>query len=265
MSVLGDFDSPSPGKPALVMEGWREAGIPLDVEEPEAATKDDLCLVHGRNHVEDILAGRALNGLGNCSAAIAESLPYTTGAMLAAARWAITNKSAAAAPCSGFHHAEWSRAMAFCTFNGLMMTARKLWLESVVQKVGILDCDYHYGNGTDEIIGRLEARSWMRHVTVGHGYERNATFLERLPALVEGFADCDVLLYQAGADPHVDDPLGGFLTTEELRRRDEVVFAGCRRLGLPVAWNLAGGYQDDLSKVVEIHVNTARAHGEVWG
>ena len=27
-----------------------------------------------------------------------------------------------------------------------------------------------------------------------------------------------LVLYQAGADPHVNDPLGGFLTTEEMMR-----------------------------------------------
>jgi hypothetical protein len=60
---------------------------------------------------------------------------------------------------------------------------------------------------------------------------------------VRQFADCDVLLYQAGADPHIDDPLGGWLTDAQLAQRDRLVFETCRELGLPVAWNLAGGYQ----------------------
>ncbi len=72
-----------------------------------------------------------------------------------------------------------------------------------------------------------------------------------------------MLLYQAGADPHVDDPLGGFLTTDELARRDAIVFGEARALGLPVAWNLAGGYQRDarggIEPVLQIHENTLRA------
>ena len=32
-----------------------------------------------------------------------------------------------------------------------------------------------------------------------------------------------------------------------------------------VAWNLAGGYQNDLNKVIEIHVNTARACEKYFG
>ena len=84
--------------------------------------------------------------------------------------------------------------------------------------------------------------------------------------------DCDVVLYQAGADAHIDDPLGGWLTTEQLRRRDAIVFDGLRKLGVPVAWNLAGGYQREadgsIPVVIEIHTNTARealradAHGD---
>jgi acetoin utilization deacetylase AcuC-like enzyme len=38
-------------------------------------------------------------------------------------------------------------------------------------------------------------------------------------------ADCEVLLYQAGADPHINDPLGGWLTTAQLRERDRIAGA----------------------------------------
>lgn len=74
--------------------------------------------------------------------------------------------------------------------------------------------------------------------------------------------DCDVILYQAGADPHVDDPLGGFLSTAQLRERDRLVFVTANSLGIPIAWNLAGGYQVDsgggIQSVLDIHNNTMR-------
>ena len=73
---------------------------------------------------------------------------------------------------------------------------------------------------------------------------------------MRGFADCDLLIYQAGADPHVNDPLGGFLTTAELSERDRIVFSVAKSIGIPVVWNLAGGYQEPLSRVLEIHRNT---------
>ena len=76
-------------------------------------------------------------------------------------------------------------------------------------------------------------------------------------------AGCDVVLYQAGADQHIDDPLGGLLTTAQLRARDETVFQILAELRIPVAWNFAGGYQKEadgsIPKVIEVHSNTARA------
>jgi acetoin utilization deacetylase AcuC-like enzyme len=95
---------------------------------------------------------------------------------------------------------------------------------------------------------------------VAHAQE----FLDRIPAIVASMADCDVVLYQAGADPHVDDPLGGWLTTEQLAERDRRVFLTARSIGLPIAWNLAGGYQNPLRKVLDIHDNTMRACVEVY-
>ena len=75
--------------------------------------------------------------------------------------------------------------------------------------------------------------------------------------------DCDLILYQAGADPHINAPLGGFKTTAQLQCRDKLVFLLCHQSGIPVAWNLAGGYQRDadggISPVLAIHDNTLMA------
>ncbi len=40
--------------------------------------------------------------------------------------------------------------------------------------------------------------------------------------------------------------------------RDRIVFDAARAAGTPIAWNLAGGYQVPLTKVIELHVNTMR-------
>lgn len=58
----------------------------------------------------------------------------------------------------------------------------------------------------------------------------------------------------------MDDPLGGYLTTEEMRQRDRYVFQMCKGAGIPLAWNLAGGYQREpdgsIPIVLELHGNT---------
>jgi acetoin utilization deacetylase AcuC-like enzyme len=141
-----------------------------------------------------------------------------------------------------------------------MVTALSLLDEGLVNLVGILDCDQHYGNGTDNIIKQLGVSGRIRHYSVGRYQVTSAMFLKNLKSLTRSFSGCDVLLYQAGADPHVDDPLGGWLTTDELKKRDRIVFETAKAMGLPVAFCLAGGYQRDekgtIRPVLDIHDNT---------
>jgi acetoin utilization deacetylase AcuC-like enzyme len=262
--------SPSSAKPKDVVASWLRLGLPIHIHEPPPATVEELSLAHDAAFVRDVLSCRRTNGFGNKSEQVAASLPYTTGAMLAAARHVLREGGAASAPCSGFHHARHAKASGFCTFNGLMVTACAIRRDGA-RRIGILDCDMHHGDGTAEIIGHLGAEGWVRHYTAGAEYAlpRHAPeFLARLPEIVDAMADCDVVLYQAGADPHVDDPLGGWLTTRELHARDACVFERLHRLGVPVAWNLAGGYQREpdgsIPKVLEIHDNTAIEHARVF-
>ncbi len=254
--------SPSAEKPAAVVESWRRLGIPLVFYEPAPVTAAQLALAHDPRFVREVLAGRQVNGFGNRSARVAAALPYTTGALLSAARHALREGGAAVAPCSGFHHAGWSTAKDFCTFNGLMVTAAVLRGEGV-KRVGILDFDHHYGDGTDEIIDRLDARGWVHHFTAGKTYHRASqaeAFFGHLGTILGELRTCELVLYQAGADPHLDDPLGGWLTTEQLRERDARVFQFLRGYRVPVAWNLAGGYQRDatgsIAPVLAIHDHT---------
>lgn len=264
MVVSSERASPSAGKPAAVVASWKEK-FPIEIVEPIPVTVVELARAHDRKFVEDVLACRAPNGFGNRSREVADSLPYTSGAMLSAARRALETKSVAAAPCSGFHHAGHARAEGFCTFNGLMVTALALKEEKLAESVGILDLDMHYGNGTDNIIQKLGI-DWVHHFTAGMNWTRPdqaKVFLEEgleenLDRIVVN--NVDIVLYQAGADPHIHDPYGGWLTTEQLRERDRIVFQTFFDYGIPVAWNLAGGYQVEedgsIPKVLEIHDHT---------
>jgi acetoin utilization deacetylase AcuC-like enzyme len=267
----GSF-SPSAKKPALVVADWQRRGLPLEITSPAPVSPADLALAHDRRYVDRVLSCRTDNGFGNRSPAIAASLPFTTGAMLAAATHVLGTRSVACAPVSGFHHARWDRASGFCTFNGLVVTACALRRDRRAERIGILDCDMHVGDGTEQILKQLGLGPWITHYTAGLHFDAPAEaprFLEELPRIVESMRGVDVVLYQAGADPHVADPLGGFLTTEELATRDRIVFTTLARLRIPVAWNLAGGYQQEpdgsIPKVLAIHENTARAALAAFG
>jgi acetoin utilization deacetylase AcuC-like enzyme len=262
--------SPSASKPAQVVASWKRLGIPLTQHDPEPVTVEEFARAHDEAFVRGVLEGRVENGFGSRSKTVAASLPWTSGAMRSAARHAWKHGGVALAPCSGFHHAAWGNVAGFCTFNGLMVTATALKAEGA-RRVGILDFDMHYGDGTDDIIDHLEAASWVTHFTAGRTYRspsQASAFFARLPEILRSMAECDVVLYQAGADPHVDDPLGGWLTTAQLAERDARVFEGFKELGVPVAWNLAGGYQREkdgsIPKVLEIHDNTLRACARVF-
>jgi len=256
--------SPSAAKPAQVVASWQKQ-FPITIIEPAPVTIDDYARAHARQFVTDILECRRNNGFGNRSWEVAQSLPYTSGSMLSAARHVLLSaQGVAAAPCAGFHHATFEKAQGFCTFNGLMVTALALKAEGLVDRVGILDLDQHYGNGTDDIIKHAKAEGWVRHFTGGDHFTKPSEapeFFQRLPGILAEMAECDIVLYQAGADPHVNDP-GGWLTTEQLRQRDAVVFEAFAANKIPVVWNLAGGYQvnrdGSIPKVLEIHDNTLR-------
>jgi len=69
----------------------------------------------------------------------------------------------------------------------------------------------------------------------------------------------DLVVYLAGADPLLGDRLGRLaLSLDGLARRDAMVIAACREVGIPVAITIAGGYGRDIADTVEAHVNTVR-------
>jgi acetoin utilization deacetylase AcuC-like enzyme len=262
--------SPSAAKPKKVFQDWLNHLLKIEVKKPFPVSRKDLYEAHDKKYVDGVLDGEISNGFGDTGQDVIDSLPFTVGSMVAATKHAFKTGEPAAALCSGFHHAGWDFGGGFCTFNGLIVAALAA-KKAGAKKVGILDCDYHYGNGTDDIIKRKKWK-WLKHFTAGHifcGGSQAEMFLDNLENVIKSnFWDCDVLIYQAGSDPFIGDPLGGFLTIEQLKKRDEIVFKTAKKMRLAVAWNLAGGYtkdeKGDIPLVLEIHRNTAQACIDAW-
>ena len=259
VAASGERFSPSAAKPRQVFADWQAAGVEMDVKKPWPVTPADLATAHDPAYVKGVLDGTRANGFGDKGEDVRKALPFTVGAMVCAAKHALKTGQTAAALCSGFHHAGYEDGGGFCTFNGLIVAAQAVHRIGA-RKVGILDLDEHYGNGTDQIIKHL-GLDWISHFTAGatfHAVEQAPDFLRALPGIIKRkFWDVDVLIVQLGADPFVDDPLGGWLTMDQLRQRDRIVFETCAAMRLPVAWNLAGGYTRDadggISRVLQIH------------
>ncbi|MGV3611605.1 MAG: hypothetical protein ACO1N0_11685 [Fluviicola sp.] len=257
--------SPSAKKPKLVVEAWRKSGYPVVIQKIRALSVEELSVAHDKNYVKGVLSGKLKNGFDNKSLTVAKSLQWTTGSFLCAAVHAYTHKVNTFSPTSGFHHAGYNYANGFCTFNGLTITAILLKQQYKARKIGILDLDSHDGDGTENTISKTNSEDFISHYSLG-GYSiqkhNNAEWLENLPDLIrEKFADCDILLYQAGVDCHEDDPEvhSGHFTTEQIYLRDKLVFSTCKELTIPVVTNLAGGYQTPIQKIIDLHNLTAKA------
>lgn len=75
----------------------------------------------------------------------------------------------------------------------------------------------------------------------------------------------ELICYVAGADPYVEDQLGGLdLSIDGLKRRDELVFRAARAKNIPVMTTYAGGYANRVEDTVTIHCNTVIAAAEIY-
>ena len=268
--------------------------------EPAAVTEADLLRVHTPEYVEAVRTGepRALAESQKFpwTPQLYPSVLLTGGGCLAACREALRTRRAGAALVSGFHHAHADHGEGFCTLNGLVVAIDALRASGEIRTAAVLDLDLHYGNGTasllasrpyafqlsiygndyanntayrDVTVRRHEDGENHRSAVLPAGCER-ATMLrvldEQLTLLTSSaIGKPDLLIYQAGADPYLEDPYSPLkLDHDDLLARDRRVFAFARDEGVPIAWVLAGGYTDDVTKVVRVHVNTFRAYREVF-
>lgn len=260
--------SPSARKPQRLAQELAKHRLAFFYE-PEPLTVEDFELCHDPVYVRGIMACRYINGFGTKSEEVAASLPYTNGAMYSALCDATPTKPTCAL-VSGFHHAGyygWRGLGYFCTINGLMVAAAKF--QAAGKKIAIIDCDQHWGNGTDDILNKLpHLQASTLHITFGKHFQNPTHAQQYLEWLApDGYVSRalaefkpDAIIYQAGVDVHVDDPYGGILTSNEIRIRDHLMFSIAKKLEIPLTWNLAGGYQvaedGSIQKVLDLHMNT---------
>lgn len=268
MAVEQQHFAPGADKPRLAVEDWIDHDLAIAICDFEPASLAQLYAAHDRAYVDGVLAGRISNGFANRSPSVAATLPWTSGSMRAAARHAWRHGGISCSPTSGFHHAHHDASGGYCTFNGLLVAALDLLREAPELYIAILDFDMHYGDGTDQILRTLGLQGRISHVTAGRDFDRGmgADFMDQLYLMIDGARIesqgrlPDLMLYQAGADPHLNDPLGGMLSDQQLEQRDAEVFRYGLQRGVPIAFNLAGGYQrdarDGISPVLAIHRRT---------
>jgi acetoin utilization deacetylase AcuC-like enzyme len=277
---------------ALVRRAIEESGLPARIEAPEPVSDEDLLRVHTPDYIRAIATGepRALAESQRFpwSEGLAESVRWTNGGCIAALLAALDG-GLAGNLASGFHHAHADHGEGFCTFNGLVVALERARALGRIRRGLVVDLDLHYGNGTASLLSTRPdffalsiygnwyrenrayrdvaaerapdtANSWSVPVPNGAGGAEYLEIIERHLGPAIDRAAPDVILYQAGADPYREDPYSPLdLGHDDLLARDELVLRAALGRGVPVAWVLAGGYTADVSKVVEVHLNTFRA------
>ena len=246
---------------------------------PPSATDEDLLRCHDTDYVyrvtHGLLTSKEITRIGfPWSPAMVERSRRSSGATICAARTALT-KGISVNLAGGTHHAGRDHGEGYCVFNDTPIAARAMQVEQRVERVLIVDCDVHQGNGTADIC-RDDPTIFTFSI---HG-ERNYPFrkvngdmdiglpdgtgdeeyLDTLQIALERAifaAQAQLVLYVSGADPFINDRLGKLsLTKQGLARRDRLVFSMCHEHELPVAVAMGGGYAYDVNDIVDIHYQT---------
>lgn len=250
--------------PAYVQQSGR------DHEEFRPFDIGDLYAAHDPDFVRSVFAGETANGFGNTRADVNESLLASNASMYHAAKHALETGRVANSASQGFHHSHYDRCHGFCTFNGLMITVMRLLDEQAVQNVLIVDGDAHVGDGTRNIITRMHVGGQVTNHDRVHFDEYTRPHWDEdewshyFDNLLRG-TRAGIIMYQAGADAWECDPLGaGYLSKEALATRDHALFTAAKDRGIPLVWNLAGGYADPMQDTIDIHLQTLAISDEVY-
>jgi acetoin utilization deacetylase AcuC-like enzyme len=269
----------------LVKERLLDAGIaePGDFVEPEPATVEDALLVHTRMYVAKLLNG-SLSPLEEATLEIPYSRDVVdkfflgAGGTIAAVRSSF-ERGVGVNIGGGLHHAFPDHGEGFCMLNDVAIGVARALEDGLAQRMAVVDCDVHQGNGTAAIFARDErVFTFSIHqefnypmmkppsdLDIGLPNEADGPlYLSHLQSGLEtviGDFRPEAVLYVAGADVFERDLLGGLaLTLGDVAARDEMVMSVCASAGVPFTVTLAGGYAERTADTAAIHAATvARA------
>ena len=268
---------------ALLEEKIADEG---DFLEPEPAADVDVLRVHTpawvrKLQTDSLTLSERMKLEIPLSEATKKGFWLAAGGSILAGRRALQDGFAANLS-GGFHHAYPGHGEGFCMLHDFGIAIRALQAAGAIRTAMVVDTDVHHGNGTAAIFANDPSVFTLSiHQENNYpmpkppsdediGLEDGTRDAEYLDALDEGLIHSlkkmspDIIFYVGGADPYREDQLGGLaLTIEGLQKRDKLVFERARRLGIPVASTLAGGYARRVADTVRIHLNTIIAARDV--
>ncbi|WP_213763330.1 histone deacetylase [Caballeronia sp. dw_19] len=271
-----------------------QAELPnVELREAPIAADFELARVHAGDYIERVATGaldaREQREIGfPWSPEMVERSRRSVGATIAACH-AAREGGFGVNLAGGTHHSYASHGAGFCVFNDAAVAARALQAEArergePTPHIAIVDLDVHQGNGTAAIFqDDPSVFTLSLHGTSNYPFSKEIGDLDiALPdgcgddAYVEALSGAlstmferfepAMLIYLAGADPHVDDRLGRLaLSVDGLARRDSLVFTAASGRDIPVAITMAGGYGRDIDVTVDIHLQTVQLAAVAFG
>ncbi|MGH6921300.1 MAG: histone deacetylase family protein, partial [Geminicoccaceae bacterium] len=256
------------------------------VHRPEPAPAAWLERAHVPGYVDAVLglqlepAAVRRIGLPITADVVRRSRAAAAGTVLAA-RLALEH-GIACNTAGGSHHAFADHGAGFCVFNDVAVAAGVLLADGRIERALVVDLDVHQGDGTAAIFaGDPRVHTFSMHCGINYPLHKQisdldmeldigleddaylALLADRLPGLLEQVRP-DLVFFNAGVDPHVDDRLGRLaLSADGLWRRERLVLQACLGAGIPVAGVIGGGYARDLDRLVRLHSILHRAASEL--
>jgi acetoin utilization deacetylase AcuC-like enzyme len=247
-----------------------------NLHQPTLAEPDWLKLAHDPAYVDQVIACAVPPKIEReigfpIGERVSRRAQLAAGGTVLAARLALAS-GIACNTAGGSHHARYEHGAGFCTFNDVAVAALVLIAEGLASNILIVDLDVHQGDGTADILAR-EPRAFTFSMHGERNYPARKIASDLDVALPDGTGDAaylgrlgeilpvlsraaawDIVLYNAGVDPHAEDRLGRLaLSDGGLRARDRMTIGHFRERGIPVCGVIGGGYSRDIAALAARH------------
>lgn len=172
----------------------------------------------------------------------------------------------------GTHHSMPDHGEGFCVYNDVAVAVKVLQQSMWVNRVLVVDCDVHQGNGTAFMFqDNPDVFTFSIHGEKNYPFKKPASDLDiglpdktgnkeyhkiLISALdkIESEFKPDLVFYLGGIDPLELDHFGRLsLTLEGLRERDRIVIEHFTQKEYPLVLLLSGGYSPTLKETVIAH------------
>jgi len=233
---------------------------------PQMISYEDMELVHSKNYLKriqnplNVAQDLKIEAIDPWDTHVLEYFRIVTGGTLMAAEYAYEHGCTVFNLGGGFHHAHAEKAGGFCLINDVAIAIKKLQTNRKIDRIIIIDLDYHEGDGNLTIFEdhpevftfSIHASDWMEIDKVNNrdiflpenctGAQYMAILKQELPGICKSFSP-DMVFYIAGSDPYEKDILGDLnLTRAEMLERNMYVYDCIKAHNIPMVVVAGGGY-----------------------